>query len=467
MSDDLKALVPRIMVDFVQMKAFAADPLILEEGDGIRVRDVDGRWYIDGLSGVFVSALGHRNQRVIQAVTEQLNRLAFGAPLYATNPPALRLAKLLTEIAPPGFSTVKFFSGGSEANEAAFKLARQYHAQRGHGKKFKVISHYRGYHGGTGNALAASGAPYWRAVYEPHNTGFLHVPPPIVYRSPLGRTPSEVAQRCLALLEELIQLEGPETIAAVIAEPVMLSAGVHVPPPEYFPGVRALCDRYDIVLIFDEIITGFGRTGHLFGAQLVGAIPDLLSCGKGMSGGYAPLSAVLIQDRIAREFWGEPEEHVQYRGGHTYGANPVSCAAGLAAVSELLERGLIERSRTLGARLKARLEELAAKHEVIGDVRGAGLLVGVEFSADRRRQVPFPEALGFGNRVALAARRRGLLLRSAPWFIALAPPFIVTEAEIDEIAAIVDASIAEVSAAVLGTAPAAAAPGEPSQLRAL
>jgi adenosylmethionine-8-amino-7-oxononanoate aminotransferase len=447
--EDLSSLTHLLMVDFVQMKVFGEDPLILAEGKGIRVRDDQDRWYIDGISGVFVSSLGHGNERVIGAATHQLNTLAFHAPLFSTNVPALQLAKLLTGIAPNGYTTLKFFSGGAEANEAAIKMARQYAAQNGNGKKFKVLSHYRGYHGGTGHALAASGSPSWRSVYEPFAPGFIHVHPPFTYAARFGLEGEALAAAAAALLEETIVLEGPETIAAFITEPIMLSAGVRVPPPGYLDRVRAICDRYDILLIFDEIITGFGRTGHLFASNLFGVTPDLLSFGKGVSGGYAPLSGVLIQERVAQTFWGDVDDNVQFRAGHTYAGNPVACAVGVAAVSELLERNLVDNARRMGARLADGLRGLADKHGCVVEVRGEGLLVAVEFAQDRATREPFPEALKFGGRVHRAARARGLLIREGPNFVVVAPPLVVTEAEIDEIVDLMDRAIGD---AVTGSA---------------
>jgi adenosylmethionine-8-amino-7-oxononanoate aminotransferase len=446
--DDLSSLTPLLMVDFVQMKAFGEDPLILTEGQGIRVRDHHGRWYLDGLSGVFVSALGHGNQRVIRAATDQLNTLAFHAPLFSTNAPALQLAQLLTRIAPSGYSTLKFFSGGAEANEAAIKMARQFATQNGNGKKFKVLSHYRGYHGGTGHALAASGSPGWRAVYEPFAPGFVHVHPPFTYAARFGLEGEALAAAAAALLEETIVLEGPETIAAFITEPIMLSAGVRVPPPGYLERVRAICERYDILLIFDEIITGFGRTGHLFASNMFGVTPDLLCFGKGVSGGYAPLSGVLIQERVASTFWGEVDDNVHFRAGHTYAGNPVACAVGVAAVSELLERGLVDNARKMGERLKHGLAALSDRHPCIVEVRGEGLLLAVEFARDRVSREPFADSVKFGGRVHHAARARGLLIREGPNFVALAPPLVITDADVDEIVHLIDQAVGDAVASL-------------------
>ena len=446
--EDLSDLTRLLMVDFVQMKAFGEDPLILAEGRGIRVRDDQGRWYVDGLSGVFVSALGHGNQRVIEAATRQLQTLAFHAPLFSTNVPALELARLLTSIAPSGFSTLKFFSGGAEANEAAIKMARQFAAQNGNGKKFKVLSHYRGYHGGTGHALAASGAPSWRAVYEPFGPGFIHVHPPFTYAARFGLEGEALAAAAAAMLEETSVLEGPETIAAFITEPIMMSAGVRVPPAGYLERVRAICDRYDILLIFDEIITGFGRTGHLFASDKLGVTPDLLCFGKGVSGGYAPLSGVLIQERVAQTFWGEVEDNVQFRAGHTYAGNPVACAVGLAAVSELLERNLVDNAQRMGGLLKAKLEGLAERHACLVEVRGTGLMFAVEFAQDRATREPYPEVVKFGARVHRAARKRGLLIREGPNFVVLAPPLVIDEADVDEIVRLMDLAIGDALASL-------------------
>ena len=290
----------RVMVDFTQMKSFGQDPLILERGEGIRVTDVFGQTYIDGLSGVFTVNLGHGVQELIDVAAEQARKIAFTAPTMATNPPALRLADLLIGITPEQYTTVKFFTGGSEANEAAIKLARQFWLQAGHPRKYKVISRYRSYHGGTGQAMAASAQTAWKWKFEPFAPGFVHVTPPARPGCAACRRADACTLACLDLMEQAIVEEHPETVAAVIAEPVMLSAGVHLPHPEYFPRLRELCDRHNVLLIYDEIITGFGRTGRLFGAERVGAWPDILTCGKGISGGYAPLSAILIADRVGR-----------------------------------------------------------------------------------------------------------------------------------------------------------------------
>ncbi len=424
----------RVMVDFTQMKSFGEDPLILERGEGIRVTDVFGQTYIDGLSGVFTVNLGHGVQELIDVAAEQARKIAFTAPTMATNLPALRLAELLIDITPEQYTTVKFFSGGSEATEAAIKLARQFWMQAGHPRKYKVISRYRSYHGGTGHAMAASAQTAWKWKFEPFAPGFIHVTPPARPGCAACRRADACTLACLDLMEQAILEEHPETVAAVIAEPVMLSAGVQVPHPEYFPRLREVCDRHNVLLIYDEIITGFGRTGRLFGAERVGAWPDILSCGKGISGGYAPLSAILIADRVSEAFWGEPEAGVQFWAGHTFGGNPVSCAVGAAAVRYLLDHDLIGNAERVGNYLAAQLEGVAVRQPAIAEVRGLGMLRGVAFTEP------------IGQAVYDAARRRGLLTRPGADWVGVAPPLCTTKEEADEIVTILESAVSEVVA---------------------
>ncbi len=439
----MKELARHVMVDFVQMKQFVEDPLILSSGEGIRVTDVDGKRYIDGLSGTFCANLGHGNRVLAEAGARQLERLAMACPTLATNDRALELTQLLLEITPPQYTTVKLLSGGSEVTEAAIKMARQYHKQAGTPTKYKVLSHYRAYHGATGHALAAGGWPGWRAPYEPLPGGFIHLHTPDPYRPPFPGTPETVGETYARLVEEVIQLEGPETIAAFITEPILMSAGVVVPPRDYLPRIRALCDRYDIILIYDEIITGFGRAGALFAAELWDTWPDIFCLGKGMSGGYAPLSANVLTDRVAQAFWGEPEAMVQFHAGHTYGGNPVACAIGIAAIRQLLDQGIIDNARARGAQAQERLRAMQRWFPVIGDVRGEGLLVGVEFVQEPQTRQRFDATVNFGIRVREAARRRGLLLRASHWMVALAPPLTTSAAEMDEILDIFEQALAE------------------------
>lgn len=432
--EELQELSRQLFVDFMPMAAFSKDPFVLVEGDGIRVRDTNGRWYIDGMSGVFVSAFGHGNQRLVQAAREQASRLAFHAPLYSANLPSLELMDRLLEITPGGYSVGKLTAAGSEATEAAIKMARQYQHQSGRGRRFKVLSHYRSYHGSTGHALAASGGVGWRSAFEPYASGFIHVHAPFAVAGRLqgavGAADGQAAEdAALALIEETIEIEDPDTIACFITEPIMLSAGVRVPPAGYLRRLHEILRRHEILLIHDEIITGFGRTGRLFASEWFDVVPDILCFGKGISGGYAPLAGLLVQPHVGQSFWSEAGEGREFRDGHTYGNNPLSAAVGLVALDLLRGDRLVENAARQGERLVARLRAGASRLPAIAEVRGRGLLVGVAF----------PSAMG--PAVAREARARGLIVRQGTDFVALGPPLVVTDAEIDEIADITLASI--------------------------
>ena len=440
----MKELTRHIMVDFLPMKTFAEDPLILTEGRGIYVTDGDGKRYIDGLSGTFCMNLGHGNRRIVEAAARQMERLALACPTLGTSDRALELTRKLLEITPPQYTTLKLLSGGSEATEAAIKMARQYHKQTGRATKYKVLSHYRGYHGATGHALAAGGWPGWRAAYEPLAGGFVHLHTPDPYSAPFAGPPQTLGAAYARLAEEVIELEAPETIAAFITEPIMTSAGVVVPPRDYLPRIRELCDRHDILLIYDEIITGFGRTGRLFAAEHWNTWPDILCLGKGMSGGYAPLSAAVLTHRVADAFWGDTDDRVQFHAGHTYGGNPVACAVGLAAIDELFERRLVENARARGAQLVASLRAVQQRRPVIGDVRGEGLLVAADLVRDPATRERYPAEFNIGIRVRDAARRLGLLLRAGPAVVVFAPPLTTSAQEIDEIAGLFEDALSEV-----------------------
>jgi len=254
-------------------------------------------------------------------------------------------------------------------------------------------------------------------------------------------------------LERTIQAEDPDTVAAVIVEPISISsAGFIVPPPDYLPRLREVCTRHNVVLIYDEIITGFGRLGTMFGSQYFEAPPDITCCGKGMSGGYAPLAAILIRGRIADAFYGEADDNVQFHHGHTYAGNPVACAAGVAAVTQLIERDIVGNARRQGERLRGRLTELAERYPLIGDVRGAGLLQGVEFVRDRASKAAFPADVRPGKLVERAARERGLILRCGNEFATLAPPLVVTAQDVDEMCGILGESIGAAQTALRGGA---------------
>lgn len=426
------------------MKDFSENPLVLAEGDGIYVTDVDGQRFMDGISGIFTCNVGYGNERVSEAIKAQLDKLHFHLLMYSTNERSLELTNLLCEITPPQFNTVHLVSGGSEATETAMKIARQYHRQTGHPGRYKIISRYWAYHGGTLGSLAASGGAVRKQFYEPFPTGFVHIPPPFCYRCPFHLEYGDCGIVCAEMLEEVILGEGPETVAAFIAEPIIATSdGFVCPPPEYFKIIRDICDRYGVVMIMDEIVTGFGRTGKMFGSELFNVWPDILVMGKGMSGGYFPLAAAMLNDEIAGAFWGDSEEMVQFHAGHTFGGSPLAGAAGVAAISEILERDLPGNAAAVGGRMKEKLAALADKHEVIGAVNGEGLLLGIEYVKNRETHEPFPEDWTFAKQVDAACRPRGLITRPSSHVQIIAPPLILTDEQADEMVDIIDAAIGE------------------------
>ena len=310
--------------------------------------------------------------------------------------------------------TVKFQCGGSEVTEAAIKLARQYHKLTGSPGKYKIISRYQSWHGSTMASLSASGLKSRKTVNEPLAPGFLHVFPPTCYRCPFGKEYPSCDITCATLIDDVIDMEDPATVAAIIVEPIGHTGGIIDPPEEYLPILRDICDRHNILLIFDEIITGIGRTGQMFAAQTFGVTPDVICIGKGLSGGYVPLSAMMCRRPIADVFWGPISENPGFVEGHTFEGNPISCAAGLAVLQEIVERDLCGNARYQGERLRAGLERLAAKHGVIGDIRGKGLFQGIEFVKDAAGKERFPAAMAFGVQVGRRALHNGLLCRFDP-----------------------------------------------------
>src|SRR5512136_2476848 len=430
-----------IMLDFRQMTEFVKEPFLVARADGIRFWDVHGKEYLDGLAGIFTVNVGYNNTRVLQAVTEQLKTLPFNPPMHGTNPRAVELAGLLAEVTPGDLHTARLVDSGSEANEAGFKIVRQYHRQTGNPGKFKILSRYLSYHGATAATMSAGGVGYRKTLYEPAGIGHLHTYPPYCYRCPYEKTYPACDVFCARTIRQMIEWEDPRSIAAIIVEPISNTGGIITPPPEYLPTLRQLCDEFNILLIFDEVITGFGRTGSLFAAQTFGVTPDILCCGKGMSSGYAPLAAALVSDKVAETFWGAPG--TEFAHGHTYAGNPVAAAAGLASVREILERRLPENARRVGAHLVRRLEDLRS-FGIVGEIRGKGLMIGMELVKDPSTKQPFPSETKIGVRIGKQALANGLLLRFDPHWIAFGPPLIVTEQDIDAMVAILEQSIREV-----------------------
>ncbi|MDG6926473.1 MAG: aspartate aminotransferase family protein [Nitrososphaerota archaeon] len=436
-----------LFLDFMQMKEFAKNPVIMKSASGVWYKDVNGKKYLDGLSGIFVVNVGHGNRRVIDAIHQQLEELVFAPPLHSTNLKAIELAKAVSGLTPGDLHTMKFFSGGSESTEAAVKLAKQYHKQTGNPGKYKVISRYQSYHGSTMGALGASGTTKRKTPFEPFGPGYVKVFPPTCYRCPYGLNYPECDVLCASIVEKVVKEEDPHTVAAFMVEPIGNTGGIITPPPEYFRILREICDKYNIVLIFDEVITGFGRTGEWFAAQTFGTTPDIICMGKGISSGYTPMGGLAISDRIAKAFLGSGDQNLEFAHGNTFGGNPLSAAIALANIQEMKERDLPAKAKKRGAQVWQRLEEMK-ELGVVGDIRGKGLLVGVEFVRDPKTKKQFPESMKFGSLVGKKALQKGLVLRFDPHWIAFAPPLIISEEETDKMMDIFEESLRETLASV-------------------
>ncbi|GLT11123.1 aspartate aminotransferase family protein [Sulfitobacter porphyrae] len=408
-------------------------------GEGCYLIDADGKRYFDGSGGAAVSCLGHSNARVREAIKAQVDQLAFAHTGFFTSDPAEKLADLLIANAPGDLDRVYFVSGGSEAVESAIKLARQYHVENGEPQRRHLIARRQSYHGNTIGALSAGGNAWRRQQFGPLLVEMSHIAPCYEYADrPEDETPEAYGQRVANELEAEILRLGEDSVMAFIAEPVVGATLGAVPAvPGYFKRLREICDRYGVLLILDEVMCGMGRTGHLFACDGDGIAPDILCIAKGLGAGYQPIGAMLCSARIYDTIAAGTGF---FQHGHTYIGHPVAAAAGLAVVSELLERDLPAQVRTRGQHLQAALEQRFGQHAHVGDIRGRGLFQGIEFVADRGTKAPFDPALGIAGKVKKAAFAEGLICYPMPGtrdgrhgdHVLLAPPFIATEAELDE-----------------------------------
>jgi putrescine aminotransferase len=410
-------------------------------GRGSTLYDVEERPYLDAMAGLWNVNTGYGRAELAEAAAEQMRELAFSSAYGGFgHAPGAQLAAKLAELAPGDLGVTYFASGGAEANDSAFKVARLYWSLRGRPEKVNVVGRMRGYHGLTYGATSATGLPmFWEGI-GPLAPGFLHAPAPHPYRYDGEGSPGEGYARAL---ERVIEEAGPGTVAAVVAEPVQGAGGVIVPPPDYFPRVREVCDRHEVLLIADEVITGFGRTGRWFGMEHYGVVPDLMTFAKGVTSGYLPLSGVMLTHAVhetLRELRGT------FPHGFTYSGHPTACAVALRNLRVIEEEGLVERARTTGAVLAAALEGLR-RHELVGDTRALGLLGGVELVRDRATKESFPPSDGVARRVMLAAMEEGVLVRALSGdVLAFSPPLVITEAEVTHAVDTVGRAIERVAA---------------------
>ena len=399
------------------------DLLVIVSGDGCEVTDADGKTYLDAYAGIWNVNVGYGRQKIVDAITQQMQELAF-YPQTQISVPAAQLAARLAELLPGDLNHLFFVNSGSEANETAIKVARQYGRAMYPGEnRFKIICRYQGYHGFTMGAMSATGQTYRRAQYEPLAPGFVHVEPP----DGKGHGPDEIAK--------VIEREGPETVAAILAEPIIGGGGVLVPPDDYLPGLREICDHYGILLMFDEVITGFGRTGKLFGSEHWGVVPDVMQIAKGLSSGYLPIGACAVTDKVFDAFKGEAGEHKEFSQVSTYGGHPACCAAALANLEILTEERLWENSEEVGTHLQKQLKNISSP--LIKEVRGKGLMIGVELQNEDGSELDAKRTGAFGKALRAAGiitgKKSHVSAGSEPVFV-LSPPLILSAEQADKIA---------------------------------
>lgn len=414
--------------------------LIIESANGAWVTDIDGNQYLDGMSGLWCVNVGYGRQELAQTAYNQLNQMSY-FPLAHGHKPAIELAEKLNSYLNNDY--VFFFSNsGSEANETAFKIARQYHEQKGEGYRTKFISRYRSYHGNTMGALAATGQAERKYKYEPLAQGFLHVPPPDMYRNPND----EQTLESVKAIDEMMTWELSNTIAGVIMEPIITGGGILMPPQTYLKNVQETCKKHGALLIVDEVICGFGRTGKAFGFMNYDVQPDIITMAKGITSGYLPLSVTAVKKEIFETFAGE-DGYSRLRHVNTYGGNPAACAVALNNIEIMEREHLFDQSKYFGERLLNSLETLL-KSPNVGDVRGKGLLVGIELVEDKHSQMPLPSYKT--NRIVEKCREKGLLIGKNTDTVAgydnvlqIAPPLSITEDDLDFIIKIVIEVISE------------------------
>ena len=409
-------------------------------GDGCYIIDETGKRYLDASGGAAVSCLGHSDREVTEAVKAQLDAIAFAHTGFFTSEPAEKLADLLIAHAPAGLERVYLVSGGSEATEAAIKLARQFHIENGEPSRARIIARRQSYHGNTLGALSAGGNMWRREPFAPLLVDMSHISPCYAYRGQQeGESEEAYGLRVADELEAEILARGPETVAAFIAEPVVGATLGAVPAvPGYFRRIREICDRYGVLLILDEVMCGMGRTGHLFACDADGVAPDILCIAKGLGAGYQPIGAMLASGRIYRAI---EEGSGFFQHGHTYIGHPAAAAAGHAVVSALVDRGLVARSAEMGGRLMDALVDRFGQHPHVGDIRGRGLFLGLELVEDRESKTPFAPERRLNAVLKKAAFARGLVCYPMGGtldgrqgdHVLLAPPFILEDAQIGEI----------------------------------
>lgn len=423
--------------------------LQIVRGEGAKVYDANGREYVDAHASLWLVNVGYGRQEIVDAVHRQMQKLPWFSCFEGyTNLPSIDLAqKLVGMLKPEGMDKVFFSGGGSEAVETALKIVRQYWKLRGKPEKYKIVSRNRAYHGVTFGGLSATGMPANRTMFEPLLPGFLHAPCPDPYLREVDAPDDRFALACAQALERLIESEDPRSVAAIIVEPVQGAGGVIIPPDGYLRALREIATRHDVLLVFDEVITGFGRTGDMFGARHFDVRPDIMAFAKGITSGYLPLGATAVSRSVFETFY-ENERKGAFRHGNTYSGHPAGCAAALANLDIIEREDLAGNARKIGARLVEGLRTLS-KHEIVGFVDGVGLLARVQLVRDRETRALFAPELGVADRVARRVRELGVIMRPLPNdALSFSPPLCLTASEADTIVGAVDRAIGDVAATI-------------------
>lgn len=415
------------------------DPIIYVRGEGALLYDIHGREYIDGLSSLWNVAVGHGRAELAEVAAQQMRELAFSNSYVGyANVPSIRLAERLMSLVYPNMQAVFFCNSGSEAVEGAIKIARFFWYLQSRPEKVKIISRKEAYHGGTLGATAVTGMPGFHQGFGPMPPAFVKAETCYPYRCRHCKGTDDCTLACADDIEQAIVQEGQETVAAVIAEPVHGAGGVIVPTPGYWPRLREICDRHDVLLIADEVITGFGRTGRWFALEHWGVQPDLMTVAKAITSAYVPLAGFIVSQRVHEAIMEAPADK-KFMHGYTNAGHPTACAVALRNLQIIEEEGLVERAAEMGERLLAGLRSL--EHPNIGEVRGLGLIAAVELVADTSTRTPFDPKEGVGMRVLREMRQRGVITRVRGDSIVLAPPLVTTAEQVDRIIEVVGDSI--------------------------
>lgn len=423
--------------------SMAQPPKIITRAAGVSITDIDGHSAIDAVGGLWCVNLGYSNDVLKGAIADQLQSLPYYSAFAGTsNPAAIEASVAMQDMfAADGMARVFFTSGGSDSVETCLRLARQYHRLRGQPTRTKFLSLKKGYHGTHFGGASVNGNARFRTAYEPLLPGCFHLPSPYTYRNPFHETdPAKLAQNIAAAMEDEIAFQGADTIAAFIMEPIQGAGGVIVPHETFMPLMREICDRHGILMISDEVITGFGRTGDWSGARHWGVKPDMMSMAKGITSGYFPVGAAMIGEKVAEVFETADSAEAGIYHGYTYSAHPVGAAATVACLAETQRLKLDQNAAARGAQLYAGLQGLAAKHDIIGDLRGGhGLMAGIEFVSNRDQKTPMD--MPTMKRLHENIYQAGVMVRLVMHSVVMSPPLIITEAEVDKIINAIDAGI--------------------------